>query len=139
MNARDITVRIARNDEGGIVRDLAAEIGVSYEDWEIDWSDIFPYWLVAECEGRIIGAINIRISKPFASVEMLSLASDLTKKVRGVATDMLVAAAKTVVAQYGSQAICGLIPDELASYRRVAERRGYVPMAHGHMMLGRLS
>ena len=51
---RDFVIRAAKNEEGLIVEKLVKE-GTNFQDydgWDIDWTDIEPYWLVAEVGRR---------------------------------------------------------------------------------------
>lgn len=132
----DIKVRLARDDEGHIVERLVSEIW--FVDMDLDFSKVFPYWLLAEISGVPVGAINVRHSLPLWSVEMLSIDSSLSKRHRGAVVIMLINSANALAKGSGADGITGVIPDDMPGYKRVAERREYQEIAHGSLMLGRL-
>ena len=41
----------------------------------MDWSEVYPFWLVAEDE-KIVGALQIILAKPIGWLEMLVLDTD---------------------------------------------------------------
>lgn len=133
----DIKVRLAQDSEAPIVASLVAEI-FHMQGWMPEFKSVFPHWLVAEIAGEIVGAINLRISVPIASVEMLSIDPKLTHRERGAVTLMLTDSAMAIAAAAGAEAVSAMIPDSMQSYLRVAQRRGYVVGGHGAIVFGRI-
>lgn len=136
MQRPDIKVRLAQDSEAQIVGNLVAEI-FHMGDWQPEWKTVFPYWLVAEIAGEIVGTINIRISLPFSSVEMLSLDPELDKVNRMRVTGMLTDSAIVIAAASGSEAVSSMIPDNMESYLKIAKRKGYIVGNHGSIVFGR--
>ena len=52
-----IDVRLAQNEDGIAIAALIKEMGFAGIQ-DLDWSDIYPYWLVAEMDGEIVGAVE---------------------------------------------------------------------------------
>jgi len=137
MPRPDVKVRLAQNDEAQIVANLVSEI-FDMGGWVPEFEKVYPDWLVAEIAGEIVGAINIRLSRPFSSVEMLSMDPTLTPRERGSVTSLLTDSARAIAAGNGSVAVSSMIPDSMESYLKVAERRGYVVGNHGSIVFGRI-
>lgn len=133
----DVKVRLAQDSEREIVANLVSEI-FHMGDWRLEFKSIFPHWLVAEIAGEIVGTINMRISMPISSVEMLAMDPKLRRRERVEVTSMLIDTARTICAASGSEAVSSMIPDDMKSYLRLAERRGYVVGNHGAIVLGRI-
>ena len=72
----NITVRLASNYEGDLIRELVYQNGFDL-DW-IDWNDIYPFWLVALMEENIVGCIQVCLSRPIGRIELLSINPDIT-------------------------------------------------------------
>jgi hypothetical protein len=73
IDRRNIKVRLAANDEGPRVAELAATCGFVFSDWEIDWSDIHPHWLVADHLGELLGCLQLCYGRPVGRLEILGV------------------------------------------------------------------
>jgi hypothetical protein len=132
----DVKVRLAQNSEAHLVAKLVSEI-FHMEDWELKFESVFPYWLVAEIAGEIVGAVNLRISIPISSVEMLTIDPKLTWKQRATVGCLLIDSAAAIVASSGSEAVSSMIPDSMPDYLKVVKSEGYVVGNHGSIVFGR--
>jgi len=137
MPIPDLKVRLAQNSEAQIVANLVSEV-FHMGDWQPEFTEIYPDWLVAEIAGEVVGTINVRLAKPFSSVEMLSIDPTLTPRERGSVASLLTDSARAIAAGNGSIAVSSMIPDDMESYLRVAQRRGYVVGNHGSIVFGRI-
>ena len=84
-----------------------------------------------------MGTINLRISLPVSSVEMLSIDPKLDRRERGTVASMLTDSAVVICAASGASMVSSMIPDSLESYLKVAKHRGYVVGNHGSIVFGR--
>jgi len=130
----DVKVRLAQDSEREIVANLIAEVS----PLDLEFKSVFPHWLVAEIAGEIVGTINIRISLPISSVEMLAIDSKLNDRERGTVFLMLTDSAMAICAAAGAGMISSMIPDSMPSYLKVAKRRGYVVGDQGSIVFGRI-
>ncbi len=137
MPVPDIKVRMAQDVEAPIVSNLVSEI-FDMGGWMPEFEKVFPYWLVAEIAGEIVGTVNLRISLPITSIELLSLDPRLGKKDRSMVGKMLIDSAMALASASGATVISSMIPDDLASYLEVALNRGYKIGAHGSIVFGRI-
>ena len=138
MARPEITVRLAENVEGPIVGYLLLLNGFVFEDWEIDWSDIHPYWLAALVEDRIEGVIQVCPSKPVGWLEYLAVHPRHGKRMKARLTQDLIAMGRAFLKAQGSQGASGVIPEDMPSYRAVAEKRGWRSISTGDVMFARL-
>ena len=135
MSARDIQIRMALPDEGPAIGELE---GFKFKGWEMDWSDIGEGWLVAEMDGRIVGAIQVSPGKPFGRLESLAVEKDLGLKARAVIVKKLCYAALATLRALGCQAAIGMVQTKQPGFKQVAEHRGCFSFAQGDMMIKRL-
>jgi hypothetical protein len=133
----DVKVRLAQDSEKEIVANLVSEI-FQMNDWELEFKSVFPHWLVAEIAGEIVGTINMRISMPISSVEMLVMDPKLTRRERGEVASMLTDSAMAICGAAGAEAVSSMIPDDMKSYLKVAKRRGYIVGNQGSIVFGRI-
>jgi hypothetical protein len=137
MPMPDIKVRLATNEEAPIVENLVSEI-FEMGDWSPKFENIFPNWLVAEIAGEIVGTVNMRVSNPFTSVEMLAMDPTLTMRERVSVVALLTDSARALAAGNGSVAVSSMIPDDMSEYLEASKRRGYVAGNHGTIVFGRI-
>ena len=129
-------IRMATNADGPTIGRLAQENGFDVEG--LDWSDIEPYWLVAENGHGVVGAIQVAPGKPCGRLEMLAIDPKLEGFERGRVVKALLDQGYATLAVGGAQFALGLIPFELKSYKRVLKKRAAVVVASGNLMAKRL-
>jgi GNAT superfamily N-acetyltransferase len=64
-------IRIATNDEGEIIRDILATVDDMPEC--LDWSRVWPNWLLAEHKGVICGTIQVLPGYPMGHIGCLAI------------------------------------------------------------------
>ena len=137
MPAPDVKVRMAQNDENVVVSNLVAEI-FNMGGWMPEFETIFPYWLVAEISGEVVGTINMRISLPVSSIEMLAMDPTLTTVERNAVSMMLIDSAITCCGAAGCSVFSCMIPEEMQSYLEVLLDRGMEVGSKGSILFGRI-
>ena len=73
----EIKTRLAIDDDSPSLVELAKAAGYFDDEW-MDWSKVFPYWIVAEREGEILGAIQFFLSMPTCHMDHLLIAAGLS-------------------------------------------------------------
>lgn len=130
------TVRLAVNGDGETVRRLVEkQHGM---EGTLAWDQIAPYWLVAELDGRIVGALQTCPSRPVGRLEMLSLARDLAGPAKALTVKALAYAGMAVIRGHGAQQAQFFIPEDLGDYREILADRGAVVLDTGHMLAKRV-
>jgi hypothetical protein len=130
------TLRIAENADGKAIGELAWSAGFTVEG--VNWEDIYPYWLVAELHGGIVGAIQVLPGKPVGRLEMLCVDKSLRKRDRGKVVMALLYQALAVLELHGAKFASGFIPTEMQSYVRVISKRGAWTCGFGELALARI-
>ena len=137
MPRPDVKVRMAQDEECEIVSNLVSEI-FDMGGWMPTFEKVFPYWLVAEITGEIVGTVNLRISLPVSSIEMLAMDPKLTNVERSTVTIMLIDSAITCCGAAGASVFSCMIPEALKSYQEVLVDRGMVVGSEGAILFGRI-
>lgn len=132
----DIEVRMAENTEGEIVGMLAARAGFQ-EDY-VDWTNIFPYWLVAIYESRIIGTIQVCPGGPIGRLEILYVMQDVPTRVRKLATYMLLEAGARTLKLGGAQVVGGIVSFDMKYFKNFLRKRGAVTALTGNLLMWRV-
>lgn len=128
MNPRNIKIRLAVNADGPIVGSIVEQ---ENEAFSFDWSDIYPYWLVAEHEGEIIGAIQVAYSKPMGRIETLCFREGVIGKTRAITAKKLAMHAASTLRIGGCQGAVAVILDGFEGWKRIAARRGWKSYGNG--------
>lgn len=131
-----MNLRIAENCDGKAIGELAAACGFGVAN--IDWSEVHPYWLVAERDGRMVGAIQVLPGRPIGRIEMLCTADGLRRRDRAAVVMSLLYQACAVLRLGGSRLASGALPRNLSSYRAVIEKRGAWIADECYLMMVRL-
>lgn len=136
--SRQVTVKMATDEDGPRIGDLLLLCGFNQPGWDIDWTDIGPWWIAAEIDGVVEAAVQVCPAKPIARAEMLVINPDLPQLVRARIVIALMTQIRGYVKQCGITGFAGMITDDMHSWLNVAERRGYVSVAEGHAMIKRV-
>ena len=129
-------VRLATDDDGPRVGELARDSGFGVDG--IDWSHVHPFWLVAERDGEVVGAIQIILSRPIGWLEMLSVAREISHREQAMAVKALVERGLLSLKVFGAQLAMGVAPSEMPGYQRILEKRGAVDTGSGQTFAKRL-
>lgn len=131
-------VRVAKNSDGERISELVRQAGFDIPNLDLDWTQIEPYWLVAEHEGSVIGCIQTCPGRPIGRLEMLAIDPEVTGHLKGETVRELLVSGLTTLRLSGAQLACGMVPFDMKSYKRVLKKRGAVIIADGNMLAKRL-
>ncbi len=129
-------IRLADNSEGDKIHALVISNGFTLED--LDWSKVYPYWLVAEHDGVIVGTIQVCPALPIGRIEMLSTRDDLSHQLRALTVRQLLLAATLTLRQMGAQMASGIVPFEMKKYKNILKKHGCVIASNGNLMVKKL-
>lgn len=118
-----ISIRPALNSDGLAIGQLAYQAGFTLG---LEWDNVEPDWLVAEANGRLVGAIQVMPGRPVGRLELLFIKSDEPRRVKLMAAKQLTYTGCMLLAKYGSQVAMGLVRPQNTSWRKVIEKRGAV-------------
>lgn len=134
--ASTITIRLAGKHEGPLVKHLFTQGGGPAWDW-LDWSHVYPYWLIGEVDGHPKGTIMVHPGTPFGRMEFLTLDQTLPLKTKARLCRDLSYAGIASCKQMGAQAVISNIDSGDRSWSRIAARRGWVSTGEGSYMMKR--
>lgn len=131
-----ITVRLARPGEGLVVRQIVADGGGPNWDW-LDWSQVYPYWLLGEINGVPHGAIMVCPGRPFGRMDYLAIAPGVSLRHRAQLCRDLSYAGIATCSRLGAQVVVSNIDMTDQVWKRIAEKRGWVATGEGTYMMKR--
>ena len=131
-----IDIRLAQNDDGATIERLSKAGGFNVDD--LDWSDIYPHWLVAENGKGIIGCIQVSLGKPIGRLEMLGIDPELTHRERAMTAKHLVSSGSATLKKGGAQVSMSVVSFGLKSFKKVMKKRGAIVACQGNVMIRRL-
>ncbi|MGD9648770.1 MAG: hypothetical protein AB7U73_23870 [Pirellulales bacterium] len=105
---------------------------------ELDWENLGGQWIVILKAGAVVGCIQVLPGKPIARAEFMVLDDSLSNRERAEATSMLIQHVTMLLRMAGCGAMISVVADDVAGWPVVLERRGWVPMIDGTMMIRRL-
>lgn len=136
MDDLGIKIRMASNEDGPRIGELAWRNG--FQLTGITWDDVYPYWLVAEREGQLLGALQVCPGRPVGRLEILCLEDNLEHREKAITARQLLIAGTLTLRQNGSQAATSLVPFKMKGYKRLIKNRGGQVTDSGNMILFRL-
>ena len=74
-------LEIVQNSDGERVKQLVLQSGVRYVD-DLDWSNIFPFWLGIRRSNKLIGVIQVCFGLPIGRLELMSVDPGLPHRLR---------------------------------------------------------
>jgi hypothetical protein len=131
---KQITIRLARLDEGEAVHQLALAGGL-WEITNVDWSKFGGCWWVAEDNEGLVGCVQCLPGFPVGHVEFLFCHPRLTKKEKACLVRDLCETCVVFLKELGSQLVSFTIPDHFKSWIEIAKARNCVEWYHGSTFL----
>ncbi len=136
MVTRKLIFRLAEDSEGETLKNLCNLVGYNIPG---DWSRVHPYWIVAESNGLILGAIQVCPGLPVGRLEFLAVEPEVSSHLRGRLVRGLVLHGSATLKRMGADGAAGSVPFEMKSYKRVLKKRGAVMIMSGNTFMKRLS
>ena len=128
-------VRFATNADAPRVQELVEE---TQKIIGLDWSEIYPYWLVVEKE-KIVGCLNISMSKPLARMELLSLDPQLGHYAKGRVALALIYRGFGILKGEGADGVLFMVSFADKSFKRIIKRHGGIVVDQGNLMVRKLN
>lgn len=135
MSAQKHIIRHAANTDGEAISELMFSVGYNAR---LDWSDIAGYWLVAEIEREIVGAIQICYGKPMGRLDLTGISPKLSAH-RGarIYRDLVLSGLQTLHT-FGAQTASGYVPFPNRNIKRFLKKIGGRSLGQGNFMEMRL-
>lgn len=122
-------------DESEQLAELAELNEFTFDGIELNWKRSAPYWLGAFLDegDTLVGAVCLSPGRPIGRLEILFLDPGITQFQRVVATKELMGMGQAILAENGSQIVCGMIQEDQPGFARLASRHGWVKLCNGSM------
>lgn len=130
-----VKVRLASNAAGPEIGRILAENGVLFPD--ADWSDVFPYWLIATVEDEVIGCVQVLPAKPVGCLKFLYVKPSAGFKNRALSMRALLISGMATIHGSGAQWLCGDVNP--GKFRNVLAKLNFVQMDETSLMVKRLT
>lgn len=129
---------MATNAEGHFIAELLDLNGYNFPV-EMDWSEVFPFWLVAVLDGVIVGCVQVVMGKPLGSAEFLAVKPGLPNRYRVLCVRDLTVAAMACLRMQGCYMAFTFTPFERKDYKEILKNKfGAVAASSGTIMVKKL-
>ena len=126
-------ISIALNSEGPAIKDLCIQAG--FEDYtKLAFDDIYPYWLVAKLENKIVGAIQTLPGRPIGRLESLCYEPGLSDIDRTRVMRDLVSTGLATLKMGNATMASGMVLFHDKAFKRFLKKRGGFVLASGNIM-----
>ena len=121
-------------EDGEQIRGLVRQTGMDLADLDIDWSDIYPYWVVAEQDDLIVGAMQVSPGKPVGRMEMMCIELELGHRTRGEIVKKLIEHGEQVLKAHGCRVNASMVAFADKGFKRAMQKRGYRTVLTGNTL-----
>ena len=134
-----LSVRLAQNEDGEAIKRLVQTGPEAFapEGVDLDWTDIYPFWIVAEQGDRIVGALQVIPARPVGRVEMLSVDPELPDRERARVVRLFLDHTLEIMRKSKVQMFTSLVKFGNDRFKRAFKRRGGVGAEQGNIFLMR--
>ena len=128
-------IRLASHLDQKPIANLYQNQGLDLGDWE----GIYPYWLVAEHEDRVVGALQIMHGRPAGRLEFLGLDPTLSHRRRAEAVYRLGHAGFEALRENGSTLASTSVRFEDKPFKKILRKHfGMKVTGQANLLLARL-
>lgn len=129
---REVRVRMARDPEGMAIAQMvhSNHEGVPHAQW----SSIYPYWMVAEKDGEMVGCVQICYSVPIGRLEFLSFAPGLPYRTRALAVKALLNLGTLSLKKTGASFVAGCLGFDQKGFKEILKAEGCVVLTSGNVI-----
>ena len=137
MTKPNVSITLAGNGDAADVQRLVLAAG--FEVPGLDWSNIYPHWLVAKIGDEIVGTMEVLLGRPIGRLEHLSIDQGLGARAHAAVLNSLSFQGMMTLCTYGADLSSSMIPFEDKNWKKALKKRGATVMATGSMMVRRLN
>lgn len=128
----EIKVRFARDAEGMAIAQM---VHCSHEAVpNVEWAKVYPYWMVAEKNGDLIGCIQVCYSIPVGRLEFMSFVPGLPYRTRALAVKALLNLGTLTLKKTGARVVAGCVGFEDKSFKEILKREGCTVFTSGNTL-----
>lgn len=131
-----VVIRLALNETGPQIAEILKENGVDMPG--IDWSRVFPHWLIATVDDDVIGCLQVMPAKPFGHLEFLFTRKSAGYKYRAIALRKLGEQGVLTLKVAGCSYVMGYVEPGDAALVDILKKNGMVHISSVALMAKRL-
>ena len=113
-----IQIRMAKSEDEPRLAELVDFSGLP----PVNWEGAHPNWIVAEVDEKIVGTIQIALSKPIGRVEFLRVDNKLTDRAKFSVSIALGGAAEYAIKSTGSSIAAAFVPFEQKGFKKLLKK-----------------
>ena len=122
-----VKIRLALDETGPLIAEVLKENGIELPG--MDWSKVFPHWLLATCDDDVIGVLQVMPSKPIAWCEFLYVKPSVGFKLRAIAIRKLIAAGMTTCYHAGASYVAGMVDCKNQKFYDILTKLNFVTLS----------
>lgn len=131
-----VKIRLALDETGPLIAEVLKENGIELPG--MDWSKVFPHWLLATCDDDVIGVLQVMPSKPIAYCEMLCVRPKVSFKLRAIAIRKLIQQGIATAYHGGASYVACNVDFGNDKFENVVEKLNVVRMCERTLFMKRL-
>lgn len=131
-----VHIDLATNEDGSAIADVLKENGIVLEG--ADWSKVFPHWLVARFDGKVMGCCQVLVSKPVGYVEFMFVRPSAPFKMRAIAMRKLIVQSMSTLSHAGCNYVGGIIAQKNHKFTGVITKLNFVKSFPADLYVKRL-
>jgi hypothetical protein len=121
-----VVIRLALDETGPAIGELVGIPG-------IDWSKVFPHWLIATVDDEVIGCVQVCHARPIGYLNFLHVKKSAPFKLRAIAVRKLLLAGMASVQACGAEWVCGNVAE--TKFMDVLKRLNFVQANETALMM----
>lgn len=135
MLREKVDIDLAQNDEGEAIAAVLKANGV---ELEADWSKVFPHWLVASVDARVVGCCQILFSKPIGYIEFLFVHPETPFKLRAISLRKLLLGGIASLQHAGCQYVGGAVDTKNKKFSNVLTDLRFFKVGQADLLVKRV-
>lgn len=132
-----VKISLALDIQGKEIEKLLAETGVVIQG--ADWSKVFPYWLVAVVDNKVIGCIQVMPAIPVGWLEALTVSPSVSFKFRAIAIRKLLAQGLATLKLGGCQLACATVDINNKKMKNVLDKMNCIKVCDAEILVKNLA
>lgn len=132
-----VEIRLAVNEAGSLIEEVLRENGIEVPG--ADWSNVFPYWLIACVDDQVIGCCQVLRAKPVGYLEFLFVRPSAPFKLRAIAIRKLLIQGFATLYTDGCNYVGGVVATKNLKFVNVLQKLHFAKAFPAELHLKRLA
>ena len=132
-----VDIRLATDEAGPLIAAILKENGIELPG--VDWSKVFPHWLIACDGGDVIGCVQVMPAVPVAWCEFLLVKKSVPFKLKAISVRKLIQQAMATAFHAGSQLLAATVRTDNKAFLGVLEHMNCTAVGDVKLIVKRLT